>query len=109
MAITDAQLQQLQYDLQIGEDEEIFTDSEIDTHFIDSGSDYDLTVYNLCVILRTPRKFKLWIGKVSNEERTQADFALQALCEDRAKRAGAGRGKLVVGTFNLRLDEDEAE
>lgn len=45
MALTTAQLTDLQADLGIGSDESVFTNAELDRLYVRGGNDYNLAVY----------------------------------------------------------------
>ena len=106
MALTAAQLTDLQRDIGIGSDEAIFTDDELNRLFARTSSAYAMTVaYALRQLLVNAARFNDFTKGEDKESKSQIFDHLQKMYELWAAEAGGGLAPLVAGTIEQDLIE----
>jgi len=111
MALTAAQLTDLQRDIGIGSDEAVFTDDELNRLFARTSSDYAMAVmYALRQLLVNAARFNNYIrytssGQATREDKSQIFDHLKEMYELWAAEAGGGAAPLVSGTIEQDLIE----
>lgn len=101
-ALTSELRRDLQADLGIGDDQDIFTNSELDRLYTRAAADYDLTVvYALDQIMVDAAKLNDYRAGSSSESKSQVFEHLQAMRTLWADRAGVCGGRLTAGVVDL--------
>lgn len=112
----------LQGDLGVGTDEEVFTDAELDRHWTRTEQDYEQTVvYALRQILASGRKFEAWMrnqGFMNKQEskrasrydvRVTAQQQLETQLQRWERLSGLSGARLEAGTLDLNIDQDDED
>jgi hypothetical protein len=98
----------LQGDLGIGTDEEVFTDAELDRHYTRTEADYEQTVaLALRQLVQRGRKFEAFTAGLSTEEAEAVHRALEAQLQRWERLSGLSGGRLSSGVIDLGIDADE--
>lgn len=102
----------LQGDLGIGTDEEVFTDAELDRHWTRTSQDYEQTVvYAMRQILTNGRKFEAWMRcqgyELTPEQKEAAKQDLERQLQRWERLSGLSGARLETGTLDLNIDQDE--
>lgn len=108
MSLSEEQLADLQADIGIADDEQVFTDQELQRLFARAGEVYNKALVFALRQLRTnAAKFTDYTQNASSEKRSQMFEHLSKLLKDAEAATGMSGGKLSSGVMRLGLDGTE--